>query len=558
MSRDLGKVFSGGAARFCLAFATIFAASQPLWSQQPANMRRTYWSTWPSVKYDSIPKFVLNERYKDRTAFPLPSTIDHSKNPLSPVFSKWHDQGYACGNSSAGMTYSYEVQKYLNLPSTTTGLPLYTYEFTYHFLNGGDFAEGGDSYMVVEAFDIIKQMGIPSSVDFGGFEWGNSFNGWMSGYDKYYRAMKLRGDEYYKVDLSTAAGDELAKQYLVDQGDLSSTGGFLSFQACDRYDKTTVSGRPAFGSMEPCRNHAMNIVGYDDNFNGGSYLVFDQYAWIGWMPYKFFKSGQTLSGTYGTPAMFLKLKKNYTPKLTLKITLTHNQRERISIRTGVAPSTTATTPTKIKDYGLAFNFAGGLNPMGGKAQSATLEFGLDLTDLTVGLTGQNATFFLQVLSKGGAGTIDKVTLMDYTGATVKEIPATEAMKVIAVGTTSAPATTLVGIPWTSVVGVKDALTNGRAGQGTSLVANRNGGLVHFSFSDETATHAALTIRDVHGRSIFGERMAITASSRAAGFPWALKNLQGESVNPGLYFASLELSKGKETVKKSVTKIQVLK
>ena len=538
-------------AQFSLLLTLVAATSA--WSQNaPANLPRRFWTIWPAAQFDAFPKFVLHARYADRTAYPLPATVDNSKKPFAAPLTRWVAQGYSCGNSAAGVVYSYEVQKTLNLPSTGTS-PLFTYEFTYHQLNGGDQGEGGDSYMTAEAFDIYKVMGIPTSADFGGFEWGNSFGGWMSGYDKYYRAMKNRAEDYGKIDASTDAGQVLVKQYLHDQGDLSADGGLLNFQACDQYVKGTVGGRPVYNSMVKCRNHAMVILGYDDAFNGGSFLVFDDYGYSGWMPYSFFKTGGPLAGTFGTTFMYCKMKKNYSPKVTLKISLTHNQRENISIRTGVANSASAVAPTQVKTYGLAFNYSGGLYPMVGKGQGATLEIGLDLTDF---LTAPVAKVFLQVLSKGGVGQINSVTLMDYAGATVKEIPAVESNVAIAAGTATAPATTLVGIPWIGTVGVRDAGAR-IAAPGGSILAYRHGGPVRLRLGGAASTEATLHIRDLRGLPVYGSRLRLDAASPEAVFLWGLKSQRGESVPPGLYFASLKLSKGGKTIKTLVTKIHLV-
>jgi hypothetical protein len=76
--------------------------------------------------------------------------------------------------------------------------------------------------------------------------------------------------------------------------------------------------------------------------------------------------------------------------------------------TGVAGSTLATAPTTTKDYQAAFNYAGGANPMRGKGQSATIEIGLDLTDLASELKDGEGTFFLKILQKSGSGVVNLV------------------------------------------------------------------------------------------------------------------------------------------------------
>ena len=399
--------------------------------------------------------------------------------------------------------------------------------------------------MFVEAMDLLKKTGAATSADFGGLEWGNAFNGWMSGYDKYHRAMKVRASEYYKIDISTAAGDELVKQYLHDHGDGSPMGGNLVVQV--RYQsvtKTTVNGKRVISNFQKSApmNHALTICGYDDAFNGGSWLVHNTHGdGLYWVPYGLFRANGPIATAQGTPVMFCRVRKDYSPKYALKVTLTHNQRGNIAVMTGFAASASATAPTTTKDYAGAFNFSGGLNPMVGRGQSATLEFGLDVTDFTAALEaagavgameGKDARFFLHVVSKGGAGRIDKVSLMDYTGTTVREIPAEQTGKAIA-----PDAVTTVSIPLNAAT----ALRSGpRAGYhpGAMLTAARGVGPLRIPLRGMAAGKVVLDIRDAGGRSVFEGKVDLAqGASGSAAFPWGMENRQGGKVSPGLYFST---------------------
>jgi hypothetical protein len=397
-----------------------------------------------TAKMGTIPVYTLPEIYKDRAAHPLPRAVDNSKQKFMPPWG-WSIQGWSCANATAtSYVYDFEVQVNRNIQSSGN-TPLIPYEYTYHFLNSNNQAEGGDGWMFMEAFDILKETGGPTSTDFGGFEWGNGAGGWMTGYDKYYNAMKNRIDQYYRIDASVATADEAIKQYLFDHADGSAVGGLMTFQInSSSMPSSTVGGRRTFTNLGGGGGHALSIVGYDDDFQGGSYLTLNNWGdGFFWCPYKLLRAGGSLADkTWGTPVMFCRLKKDYTPKFTFKINMTHDQRNKIALMTGVAPTASATVPTKTKDYAGAFNFAGGAVPMIGKGMSSTIEIGLDVTDFVSAITGKEAKFFFQVVSKGGAGQINSVTLMDYTGATVKEFPATETNKAIASG-----ATTTVGVSW---------------------------------------------------------------------------------------------------------------
>jgi hypothetical protein len=273
--------------------------------------------------------------------------------------------------------------------------------------------------------------------------------------------MKRRAAEYYKIDASTAAGDEVIKQYLHDHADGGAAGGLLAFQARSQgWEKKTIEGRQVFTRFQSGGGHALTICGYDDDFNGGSYKVVNSWGdGFYWIAYSLLRAGGNLATDQGMPVMLCRPRKDYSPAFTFKITLTHDQRGKIALLTGAAGSASAAAPAKTKDYAGAFNFTGGDYPMRGRMQSATLEFGLDLTDFAQDLTGPDGRFFLQIISKGGTGRVDNLSLMDYTGATVREIPAAETSVPIPAGET-----TILSIPW----------TRGAAGIGDFTIAPSSG------------------------------------------------------------------------------------
>lgn len=432
---------------FLSLITAVTAAS--LWGQSPTPIRKLF-GPMTAAKLASIPDFVLPAKYRDRAAHPLPASVDLTAHKYMPPYRGWSIQGWSCANATAvSFVYGFEVQRVLDR-ATTGDRPFYAYNYTYHFLNNANQAEGGDGWMFVEAFDILKETGGASTADFGGFDWGNPAAGWMSGYAKYHRAMGLRADQYYKIDASSAANDELIKQYLLDQAEGSPVGGLLTFQAnSSNWATATVNGKRTFTKLGGGGGHALNIAGYDDAHDGGSYICVNNWGdGVYYAPYRLFRAGVPggLAGPQGTPVMFCRVKRGYAPKLAFRITLTHDQRNAIAILTGAASSAAAAAPARTKDYAGAFNFAGGPHPMAGKGLSATLEFGLDLTDFAPELAGGQGRLFLHVVSEGGEGRIDSVTLMDYTGPVPREIPGAEPGKAIGAG-----ATTTVSIPWTGAV-----------------------------------------------------------------------------------------------------------
>lgn len=208
----------------------------------------------------------------------------------------------------------------------------------------------------------------------------------------------------------------------------------------------------SFGTVRP--DHALTVVGYNDDisydFNNdgqitsdidinrdgevdlqdredGAFLILNSHIkWddgFAYCPYSLFSTPMSQGGIcHDNKVYCIKVVENFEPKFTLKTTITHSSRKDIKIYAGIAPDPNATQPTKVKDYAGAFNYAGGNYPMEGKDMSSTIEIGLDVTDLIDSIDGTVGTFFLCIDSKGSSsGTVNTLSLMDYTGVTPQEI-----------------------------------------------------------------------------------------------------------------------------------------
>jgi len=520
---------------------------------------RKQFGTMTTAKLSSIPDFVLPAIYKDRTAHPLPAVVNHETDAGAKTFCpplNWCIDGWSCANAAGvSFCYDYAVQTYANTPSSGNS-PLYTYNYTYHFLNSANQAEGGDGWMFVEAFDILKQTGCPTSTDFGGFDGAvDDANAWMTGYDKYYKAMKIRVDEYYKIDMSSASADELVKQIVYDYADGSANGAMVCFQANSESMPTSqISGRKTLTSLGGGGGHALTITGYDNSFQGGSWLC--QAHWgTGdyWCPYSLLRSGTAWNNNPAGNkyAMFCRVKKNYSPKFTFKVNLTHNQRNNICIMTGVASSPTATTPTKTKDYQGAFNYGGGSLPMCGTGKSSTIEIGLDLTDFQADVSSGQGTFFLTVISKGGTGQVNTLALEDYTGTTVKEIPCSVTNKAIS-------GTITLAVPWTGTISTsidaKQTLET-HPNNGLQATIGQGSHSILFNFPAAGVRNARLTIRSVLGQNVYSK--SINQFSGTTAFEsWNMKDNLGQSVANGTYIVSVDVRNLSGTIKQYVTKVFV--
>ena len=522
---------------------------------------RQQFSGISNAKLASIPNFVLQDKYKDRTAYPLPSRVDNLSKKYMPPYSTWCIQGWSCAVATALYCFNYEINRIRDVASSGN-YPQYPYLFAYEFLNSGNIAEGGDGWMFVDAFDIFKENGNPTSADYGGFEWGYTFAGWMSGYDKYYNAMKNKVEEYYKIDASKDSSIELIKQYLYDCGDGSSTGGILCFQAnSENWTISTVpsiskdAGKRIFSRLGGGGGHALNIVGYDDevgyDFNGdgkltnpgtdvsmwekGSFILLNNWG-DGWYyaPYRLFsgKISGGLATSQGIPVMYCKIKKNYSPILTFKISITHNQRNNIQLIYGFANSSSATSPTKTFKHSAAFNYAGGAFPMCGRNQSSTIEIGIDLTNFVSDITGNEAKFFLQVASKGGTGQVNSLSLLDYSGSTPKEFKCLETNKPIVSGSTLT-----MSVLWSGTITNinKDYKNNHKSSKyflAYPNIANRFCKNIKFSFVNSSCQN--LEIKDIIGHTIFSK--SINPDEKE--FLWNLKTSNNKRISPGIYIATL--------------------
>jgi hypothetical protein len=493
----------------------------------------------PEATLDAIPTLVLPPQYKDRTAHPLPASVDNSTKKYFPPHN-WAINAYTCAHAVA-VSYVYDFEaNFINDVANSGSKPDYPYDYTYAFLNGGSWGQGGDGWSIVETIGVLRMTGAPTTADFGRF--GGNNGAWMSGYDKYYKAMKLRAQDY-KVSFSPAANDEIIKQYLYDHMDGSAAGGLFGFIANDEAKTTSGSanGHPIYNYIGPGGGHAMTIIGYDDAVAGGSYLVVDDFGeGFYWAPYKLFrpeadlypqkKSDKNYDAQYDNNQYFFtsKIKKGYSPKFTFKINITHSARNKFCLMTGAASSTTAAEPTKSIDYQGAFNFAGG-----GSAIS-NLEIGLDLTDLTSVVAAGQGTFFLKVISTGGSGTINSIALEDYTGGTVKEIAGTG--KAI-------NGTILIAIPWTGspLTGIGEPRVVEQKLDNTLRAAFYSGSnTVKFSFAAKATDKATLRVKDIMGRTVLARACSPEITAGMATETWDLKDNHGLLASQGTYIASVTL------------------
>jgi hypothetical protein len=403
----------------------------------------------------------------------IPASVDNATSPhLRPFFEQ---DGESCGNANGiAYNFTYELDWARNLPANTADNQ-YAYLYTYNFLNDGD-SFNGTSHMYVDALNIAKENGIPNVTTWGGFDAGYDNYNWLNGYDKYYKAMQNRIDVIDSFSVADSAGLRKLKQWLFDHGNGSKIGGIGNFAVSvwaafgvPGWQFSKIASGPKSGQnisivygVDPGGDHAQTVIGYNDSIhfdfnkdgkftnnvdqNGDGKITMADWevgalhvvnTWSTnssdagtdyWCPYRLFALTQDKGGLRnGNQVTIATAKKQYTPKMTYKISLTHSHRKEIALSVGVAPSRDATQPTKVRSFQKQFTYAGGDLPMSGQNASPTIEIGLDVTDLIDSLAGaQEASFFLVVQSKGGnSGTVNSMSLMDYATGAANEIKSTQ-------------------------------------------------------------------------------------------------------------------------------------
>jgi len=408
-------------------------------------------------KIEQTPKLKLPASYQKSE---LPLVVDNSLNKyFRPIFNQ--DDG-SCGQASGiGYHFTYAIDFARGIAANTTQTQ-YPTHFTYNFLNGG--ADNGSFYF--DGWEIINANGCPNVDTYGGMS--SNLTSWMSGYSSYYEAMKNRVFEVFTIDVSTAQGLETLKAWMNDQLNGSSVGGLANFSGGVSGNftlQTLPIGTPEQGASvitywDSEVNHAMTFVGYNDticyDFNGdglytnnkdidgngvldlrdfevGGLIMVNSWGttWgdLGkaYVPYKLLAEPKTNGGIGSSIVHVIRAKAVYTPKLTVKATITHTSRQKLRITAGVSSNPNATKP----DYTLQvpiYNFQGGDHYMlGGTTESdKTIELGLDVTPLLSEInSGEEAKFFLVVEEKdqvgAASGTIVTFSVIDYTNGQLETI-----------------------------------------------------------------------------------------------------------------------------------------
>jgi hypothetical protein len=327
----------------------------------------------------------------------------------------------------------------------------------------------------------VKSAGTPNTLDWGGNPYGGQHSRWITGYDKYYRAMHNRISEVCAIPTNTEEGVLTLKHWLHNHLNNETVGGLANINATFKYPDAFIpfgfpgAGKTIITTFTNQPNHAYTIIGYNDtigwDFNNDQQLtndidlnndgIIDIRDWekgcfiithtsgpdwgdFGqtYLPYRLMAIDYQNNGIWGTTAFVVLVKEEVKPQLTLKSTITHNKRDCLKISVGVALDTNASSPTYTYEPYIFQNQGGPFFMQGGTSEAdKTLEFGLDLSPLLNFIEPNIPVKFFYLIHEtdpdgSGVGTINQFSIIDYTEETPLEIESGMVNKAISNNTTT--------------------------------------------------------------------------------------------------------------------------
>ena len=454
--------------KFLLLIATCFLFGR-LYSQvQPVTAYiDSLYSVTPNILSSeeqnsllSAPILRMPDNLRNRS---LPSVVDNSQTPfMIPIF---YQAALECGQASTiCYIFSYEIGVNRNYTDLSyNNAHHFPSHFVWNFCNTG-YSRGVSS---MDTWQVVRTAGTPFLPDWGvNYSSGGSAK-WLTGYDKYYNAMKNRIIEMYAIPTNTEEGILTMKNWLDNHLTGADIGGLANFYSTfySSISNTLPAGTPEAGKkfltgFSSYVNHSQTIVGYNDSirwdYNGdgrytndidingdgvvnvkdweiggvkfcntfGTDFADDGYCYFS---YKRLAELPDEGGIWNSCIYVVKVKDEVFPQVTYKATIKHNKRNMIKLTAGISDDVNATVPEHTMDFNV-FNFQGGaLYMQGDTSQEAykTLELGLDISPLLNYITpGSDAKFFFNVIendpNQTGTGEIISFALMDYTSSTVQE------------------------------------------------------------------------------------------------------------------------------------------
>ncbi len=389
--------------------------------------------------WKNTPTFKLSPQIMNRK---LPKTVDNSK---APQFRKIFGSVGGCSGQISAMGYHFTYERNLCLgKEAISGDNICAFGFTWNFLNKGK----NIGTWPKDGYTIAMAMGCAHKRDFNGSEDGGSSTIWLDNYEGYKNADDCHITE--KVPFKTTEIIKL-KNWFYDKGTGSGkNGGLVTFGSSVDFTVETIASGPFKGqkvatTLKNGSAHAMTLAGYSDevsfDVNGDGKITNDiDITRDGIVDYRDRETGAWLlvnnwgtawnnkgkvwvlySGFGAQQIWGIKVAKNNT-KLMVKAKITSSNRGSIVIKTGYSTDVNASSPTKTKGYGGAFDESGGSFPMGGKDETSTITIGLSCSKFHKEIIkgGGKGKIFLQI---SGTGTVNELSVIEYPGG--KEFKSTQ-------------------------------------------------------------------------------------------------------------------------------------
>ena len=383
-----------------------------------------------------FPAYPVPAEYRMKSANGTLSLPDRWNNAYFEYFPDvFAQEGWSCNQaSSIGYVLTYELNR---LRGTKADDPsrLFNPGFVYSFLNEGSYGIGVSYF---DSWEIVKAAGSPNYIDYPYY--GQS-GIWMSGYDRYLKAMNNRVTDNWSMPLGTPEDLLIFKQFLYNRFEEGAeSGGVGSFQIASGgmdesarwLDPVTNVNWPVMRHFGDDVGHAMTFIGYNDSvridinndglfrndFDNNNDSIIDMRDWeVGallavnswgkgyglggfiYVPYRLVAYDGHQGGIWNKSAHIIAPVKEYVPTLTLRVVMSHQSKNRFRVLAGISTDPSAKEPEQLMSFP-HFNYQGGYIPLRNPsplnpADSMKFEFALDISPLMVHLTPQQkAKFFL--------------------------------------------------------------------------------------------------------------------------------------------------------------------